>query len=193
MESRVRLVPLFTTFVLAAAPGTPAQTADGTPNSALLPCGLRNPVPGGIFAGHPEGTGLDLADSPRPVHAVLGVTLDYAEWGHTRWKSPKDTAFSVRVKLEKPIPWRDRHVTHLYYTHLSSLTLERAESDDSEIRIRGGQRLGTSGTANGSPHLHLGFLLDGNVEQDSWDGLLSDAQIPELFGRARNGTSLPKN
>ena len=41
------------------------------------------------------------------------------------------------------------------------------------------------------PHLHIGFLLDGKVEQDSWDGILTEADVRVLFGGYRNGEKLP--
>jgi hypothetical protein len=42
------------------------------------------------------------------------------------------------------------------------------------------------------PHLHLGLLLDGMVEQDSWDGILVEGDIRKLFGGYKNGELLPK-
>jgi hypothetical protein len=41
------------------------------------------------------------------------------------------------------------------------------------------------------PHLHLGLLLDGLVEQDSWDGILREEGIRQLFGGYKNGELLP--
>lgn len=39
------------------------------------------------------------------VFALAAGTLDYSEWGHTRWTTDKDTAFSVRLALDEPINW----------------------------------------------------------------------------------------
>jgi hypothetical protein len=40
------------------------------------------------------------------------------------------------------------------------------------------------------PHLHLGLLLDGNVEQDSWHFLLREAEVRRVLGGYRHGEVL---
>lgn len=175
----------------------PNTTVDAFPaapekeRSALLPSGLYNPMPGGVFAGYRADTGLDIAGSPRPVYAIAAGTLDYSEWGHTLWTGPTDTANCVRFKLDTPVPWKGRQITHVYYAHLSELEYHQAEGAAERIRIEGGERLGISGKARGSPHLHIGLLLDGEVEQYAGTFLFED-EIRELFGGFKNGKSLPK-
>lgn len=171
------------------APVAPA--APGKERSALLPSGFYNPMPGGVFAGYRADTGLDIAGSPRPVYAIAAGTLDYSEWGHTLWIGPKDTAYCIRFQLDTPIPWKGRQITHVYYAHLSELEYHQAEGATERIRIEGGERLGISGKARGSPHLHIGLLLDGEVEQYAGTFLFED-EIRELFGGFKNGRSLPK-
>lgn len=158
--------------------------------SSLLPSGFYNPMPGGVFAGYRADTGLDIAGSPRPVYAIAAGTLDYSEPGHTLWTGPRDTANCVRFKLDAPIAWKGRQITHVYYAHLSSLDYHQAEGSKERRHIEGGERLGLSGVARGSPHLHIGLLLDGEVEQYSGTFLFED-EIRELLGGYKNGKKLP--
>lgn len=148
-------------------------------------------MPGGVFAGYKADTGLDIAGSPRPVYAIAAGSLDYSEAGHTLWTGRGDTPNCIRIRLDVPIPWKGKKVTHLYYAHLSELEYHQAEGSSKRQIIEAGERLGMSGKARGSPHLHLGFLLDGEVEQYSGTFLLED-EIRELLGGFKNGKSLPK-
>jgi hypothetical protein len=148
---------------------------------------LRSPIPGGILGGWSGDTGLDVSASFRPVHAIASGTLDYSEPGHTRWTGGKDTPNSVRLKLDAPIVWKNRRITHVYYTHLSHLETVQAEGAASPKHVEAGELLGVSGIGNGVPHLHVGLLLDDRVEQDSWDTLLVEGEIRKVFGGYRNG------
>jgi hypothetical protein len=127
------------------------------------------------------------------VYAIADGTLEYSENGHTRWVDPRrgDTPGSVRLRLHTPLAWRGHQVTHVYYTHMSKLAFAMAEGAVPAIEVRGGQELGTSGSARGMPHLHLGLLLDNHVEQDTWDSLLTEGEIRQLFGGYKNGERLP--
>ena len=189
-----------TTTTSEAAPieTTPAEDeivvvelASTEPKSGLIRNGFANPIPHGTFAGYAGDTGLDIASPPRPVYAIASGTMDYSEWGHTRWVGKNDTAFSVRITLDAPIAWKSRHITHLYYTHLSAIAVEQAESSKTKHHVVAGERIGTSGVANGLPHLHLGLLLDGDVEQSSWDTILTEKDIRVVLGGYKNGDVLP--
>jgi murein DD-endopeptidase MepM/ murein hydrolase activator NlpD len=170
-------------LLLVAAP-PPAR-------SGPLRSGLSNPMPGGTMAGYAGDTGLDIAGLRLPVYAIAAGTLDYSERGHTLWTGRGDTPNCVRVALDQPIAWRGRRITHVYYAHLSELAFAKAEGSAERIHVDAGDRLGTSGFGRGSPHLHLGLLLDGNVEQDSWDDLLTEDAVREVLGRYRAGERLP--
>lgn len=159
--------------------------------SGLLPSGFYNPMPGGVFAGYRADTGLDIAGSPRPVYAIQSGTLDYSEPGHTLWTGPKDTANCVRFALDTPIAWKGRKITHVYYAHLSALEYHQAEGSKERRHIEGGELLGRSGIANHSPHLHIGLLLDGEVEQ-YWGTFLLEDEVRKVLGGYRNGTTLPR-
>jgi hypothetical protein len=161
------------------------------PRPGKLPSGLWNPMPGGVVAGYRADTGLDVMGIKKPVFAIGAGFVDYAEFGHTLWTGPRDTAYCVRIELDTPIPYEGRKVTHVYYAHLSELAHVQPEGAKPRLRVEGGQRLGTSGVANGSWHLHLGFLLDGEVEQYRGTFLFED-EIRQVMGRYRNGTKLPE-
>jgi len=149
-------------------------------------------MPGGVVAGYRADTGLDVMGIKKPVYAIASGTIDYAEYGHTLWTRPQDTAYCIRIKLDTPIPYKGRSVTHIYYAHLSELVAEQPEGSKTQMRVEGGQRLGTSGVANGSWHLHLGFLLDGDVDQRYWGTFLLEDAIRDVMGKYRNKTKLPE-
>ena len=161
------------------------------PRSRPLRNGFFNPMPGGVMAGYQADTGLDIAGSPRPVFALASGTLDYSEPGHTLWTGASDTASCVRFELDAPIPWKGRQITHVYYAHLSKLAHLQPEGTTPRRHVEAGELLGSSGVANHSPHLHIGLLLDGEVEQYRGTFLLAD-EIRKVIGGYRNGDVLPK-
>ncbi len=175
--------------------GTEAEVAPAVneaplPRSLALPNGLHNPMPGGTLAGYAADTGLDIAGSPRPVFAIAAGTLDYAEAGHTLWTGRHDTPFTIRFALDQPIRFGDRTVTHVYYGHLSKLAHVQHEGDAARRHVEAGEYLGMSGVARGSPHLHIGLLLDGDVSQD-WGTFLSADDVRRILGGFPNKTRLP--
>lgn len=177
----------------------PVMASTGTPekkvaiSGALRAPGIHDPMPGGFLGGWGGDTGLDIAGDHLPVYALAAGTLDYAEWGHTRWTRKPDTAFSVRIRFDTPIPWNGHQITHAYYTHLSAVEVEVKEGADAGARqhVVAGERIGVSGIGNGTPHLHLGLLLDNQVEQDSWEFILREGEVRKVMGGYANGTRLP--
>lgn len=147
-------------------------------------------MPGGILGGYQGDTGLDIAGDRLEVFAVASGTLDYSERGHTIWTRGKDTPLSVRIELDEPIVWGNERVTHMYYTHLSKLETEQAEGAPRRRHVVAGERIGISGVGNGVPHLHLGLLLDGQVEQDSWTYILREGDVRKVLGGYKNGERL---
>lgn len=150
-------------------------------------------MPGGVIAGYQADTGLDIAGTPRPVFAIAAGTLDYSEPGHTLWTGPSDTANCVRFELDIPIPYKGRRITHVYYAHLSRLETLQREGEGTRRHVEAGEVLGVSGQARHSPHLHIGLLLDGNVEQAEWGTFLLADQIRAVLGGFRNGDRLPRD
>jgi murein DD-endopeptidase MepM/ murein hydrolase activator NlpD len=175
-----------------AAPSAPSAPPEPEgPRSAPLRSGFYNPMPGGVMAGYQADTGLDIAGSPRPVYALASGTLDYSEPGHTLWTGASDTANCARFELDAPIPWKGRRITHVYYAHLSRLEHLQPEGATPRRHVEAGELLGRSGVANHSPHLHIGLLLDGEVEQ-TWGTFLLADEIRRVLGGYRNGDILPK-
>jgi murein DD-endopeptidase MepM/ murein hydrolase activator NlpD len=148
-------------------------------------------MPGGFFGGWNGDTGLDIAGNHLDVYAVAAGTLDYSEWGHTLWTRGRDTPYSVRIALDVPIAWGDHRITHVYYTHLSRVDTTQTEGAPARKHVDAGEHIGTSGIGNGVPHLHLGFLLDDQVEQDSWTYILREGEIRKVLGNYKNGELLP--
>jgi murein DD-endopeptidase MepM/ murein hydrolase activator NlpD len=167
-----------------------AAPADDAPRTGTLRSGLHNPMPGGLLAGYAADTGLDIAGSPRPVFAIAAGTLDYSEAGHTLWTGPRDSHFTIRFALDAPIEIGNHKVTHVYYGHLSRLAYEQHEGATERRHVAAGEFLGISGVARGSPHLHVGLLLDGQVEQD-WGTFLLEDDVRKILGPYRNGVRLP--
>ncbi|CAN5453407.1 hypothetical protein BH09MYX1_BH09MYX1_48610 [soil metagenome] len=180
----------------AAMPGPDlSDLAPAIPPELLSPAlrnaSLRSPMPGGSIGGWYGDTGVDISGRYLAVYAIGDGTLDYSERGHTRWTGPGDTAFSVRLKLEPPISWKGRKVTHVYYTHLSAVVTNQPEAASAKKRVVAGEPIATSGIGNGVPHLHLGLLLDDEVEQDSWEFILREDAVRAVMGGYKNGETLP--
>lgn len=169
----------------------PTLAADAARSPELRNAALRSPMPGGWVGGWAGDTGLDVAGRRLAVYAIASGTLDYSERGHTLWTSGRDTPNSVRIALDAPIPWRGHRITHVYYTHLSSLETVQAEGAAARKHVVAGERIGVSGIGNGVPHLHLGLLLDGQVEQDSWTFILREDEVRKVLGGYKNGERLP--
>jgi murein DD-endopeptidase MepM/ murein hydrolase activator NlpD len=148
-------------------------------------------MPGGFLGGWDGDTGLDIAGNRLDVYAIGAGTLDYSEWGHTLWTRGRDTPFSVRLALDEPIPWGNHRITHVYYTHLSEVETTQAEGVTNRKHVVAGEKLGVSGIGNGVPHLHIGLLLDGQVEQDSWTFILREGEVRKVMGNYKNGELLP--
>jgi hypothetical protein len=148
-------------------------------------------MPGGSVGGWYGDTGVDISGRFLPVHAVADGVLEYSEWGHTLWTQKGDTPFSIRLRLDVPIAFGAHRITHVYYTHLSHVVQNQPEGTSSPKHVVAGERIATSGIGNHVAHLHLGFLLDNQVEQDSWEFILRDDAIRKVLGGYRNGEVLP--
>ena len=147
-------------------------------------------MPGGSCGGYAGDTGLDIMGRFQPVYAIGDGVLEYSEWGHTLWRGPDDTAYSVRLRLDHPITFGTHRVTHAYYTHLSAVVTVQPEASPTKKHVSAGERIATSGVANHVAHLHLGLLLDDEVEQDSWTFILREDEVRRVLGGYRNGDVL---
>jgi murein DD-endopeptidase MepM/ murein hydrolase activator NlpD len=123
------------------------------------------------------------------VYAMGAGRILYSEPGHTLWAGRHDDDNAVLLELDTPVPYRGRRITHVWYAHLSALRFEQAYGLPGP-RVAAGERLGTSGTANGCPHLHVGLLLNRHIRQrHEW--LLRDDEIRSVLGY-RRGQRLPR-
>lgn len=172
-----------------ASPGGAGDAAQSSPR--LLNKQLHSPMPGGQMAGYYGDTGLDIAGRYQPVYAIAAGTLDYAERGHTVWRGPRDTDYCVRIELDQPIEYRGKRITHLYYAHLSAVAIPQAEGALPRRHVEAGERLGVSGIANGVPHLHLGLILDGRVDQEYYADVLREWEVRAVLGGYRKDARLP--
>lgn len=152
--------------------------------------GLFSPMPGGVFAGYSGDTGLDIAGDHLNIYAVASGTLDYSEHGHTMWVNPPDTGNSIRLRLDNPMTYNGRFITHIWMTHLSKLQYQ-VSNGNPRVHVNGGDLLGVSGLGNKNPHLHIGFLLDNDVSQNNPHNYLSEDEIRKLMGNYNNGEKLP--
>lgn len=184
-------VLLLMTVAFVAGAQAPPAPPPKVRSPALRDPRFHSPMPGGGLGGWYGDTGIDISANFLPVYAIAAGTLDYSERGHTRWTSGRDTPFSVRLALDQPVEWGTHRVTHVYYTHLSALEFTQAEGATERRHVDAGERLGVSGIGNGTPHLHLGLLLDGQVEQDSWEFILREDAVRKVLGGYRNGEVLP--
>lgn len=114
----------------------------------------------GIGYEHP---GVDLhAPIGTPVYAVANGTIQYSEWGHTVNKGSHETAYSVKIKLDKPFTRNGVKYICAYYTHMSKLVYDVPEKSNKSntIHVKPGDLIGYSGTANYCAHLHFSFEGD---------------------------------
>ncbi len=194
-EPRVSEPAAASSTPLTVAVAAPAPAESPIPPELLSPplrnSALRSPMPGGYVGGWYGDTGVDIAGHFLPVYAIADGELEYSEHGHTLWTGRGDTAYSIRLRLDAPIAFGAHKVTHVYYTHLSALVTEQSESSKTKKHVVAGERIAASGIGNGVPHLHLGLLLDGEVEQDSWTFILREDAIRKVMGGYKNGELLP--
>lgn len=94
----------------------------------------------------------------------------YSEKGHTPWKIPPDTPYSILIKLDTPISCGGATRYYMWYTHMSfleyyvKLTSEYAtqfgKTPVPQFHIAVGAYLGKTGLGNKSPHLHFGVVTN---------------------------------
>lgn len=181
----------FVALVVVASGASIATPSPPATSAPLRNTALHSPMPGGFMGGWQGDTGVDISGNFLPVYAIAAGTLEYSEWGHTRWRTAPDTPFSVRLRLDAPIGVGTHKVTHVYYTHLSAVVTNQPESSLVKKHVAAGELIATSGIGNHVPHLHLGLLLDDQVEQDSWEFILREDAVRQVMGGYRNGERLP--
>ena len=104
---------------------------------------------------------MDISTSiGTPVIAAGSGKIIYSEIGHVIQQGPQDTKFTVLIELDTPVVYEGKTVRYVYNTHLSNVNYKVKEGDGQNIHVDAGEVIGTSGIANGSPHLHFGLIID---------------------------------
>lgn len=134
--------------------------------------GLMRPI-SGIDRGYSADEGLDIgAIIGTPVYSPCNGTFVYSEYGHTPWgrskfgKKKDDTPYSIGITLDKPIVFNNKIITYLFLTHLSKLVYDIPNGKGGQ-KVKMGELIGYTGTANDSPHLHIGF----SPSKNKWEPL----------------------
>lgn len=125
----------------------------------------------GTDAGYVGDEGLDVgAPIGTPVYAPCDGTIRYSEFGHTPWGQTKwgpnrdDTCYSIGIDMSKSVSYAGKTISYIFLTHLSKL-IYNVPSGSGGRAVKAGELIAYSGTANGSPHLHIG------LSPSSWNPL----------------------
>ncbi|MCL2423530.1 MAG: peptidase inhibitor family I36 protein [Micrococcales bacterium] len=153
----------------------------------FLPGGSSSPTSKGLYRpisgtdiGNAGDSGLDIsAPKGTPVYAVADATINYAEYGHTPWTTPPDTPYSIGMTLDTPVVVNGVEYRYVFYTHLSSLDINKKDGSSTVVRVKKGQLIGRSGLGRAVPHLHISFYQSrSNLKY------LSMEETRKLFGSA---------
>lgn len=139
----------------------------------------------GTDAGYDGDEGLDVsAPMGTPVYAPCNGTMRYSEYGHTPWGRSKfgsrrdDTPYSIGIDMANPVQYGGKNISYIFLTHLSKLVYN-VPSGSGGKAIKAGEIIAYSGTANDSPHLHIG------LSPSSWSPLPM-SQVRSFFN-SRSG------
>ena len=120
----------------------------------------------GIYKFVYEHYGIDImAPFGTPVYAPVSGQLVYSEWGHTQNQNCNETAYSVKIKLDKPFSYAGYSINYIYMTHMMGITSHCAQSNCNR-RINQGELIGFVGWANAT-HLHVTFCVDSGCGSNS--------------------------
>lgn len=168
--TRLVLVGNYYTGMFSASSGTASITIDG---NTVYYNGLIRCI-NGTDQGYESDEGLDIgAPIGTPVYAPCNCTIRYSEHGHTPWTGPNDTAYSIGLYMDQPVQWAGKNIEYIFLTHLSRLVYNVPNGSGGQ-RVVTGQLLAYSGTANSSPHLHIG------LSPRSWSPLRNN-QVRDFF------------
>ena len=134
----------------------------------------------GTDAGYEADEGLDVA-APigTPVYSPCDGTFVYSERGHTPWGIDKfgrkkdDTPYSIGINMNTPVQYGGKTISYIFLTHLSKLVYHIPKGQGGQT-VTAGQHIAYSGTANDSPHLHIG------LSPSSWNPLRNN-QVRAFF------------
>lgn len=125
----------------------------------------------GTDAGYVRDEGLDVsAPIGTPVYSPCNGTIRYSEYGHTPWGQTKfgskrdDTPWSIGIDMSNSVQYAGKTISYVFLTHLSRLVYD-VPSGSGGRPVKAGELIAYSGTANDSPHLHIG------LSPSSWNPL----------------------
>lgn len=120
----------------------------------------------GIYKFVYEHYGIDImAPFGTPVYAPVSGQLVYSEWGHTQNQNCNETAYSVKIKLDKPFNYNGYSINYIYMTHMMGIVSHCSQSSCNR-RINQGEIIGFVGWANAT-HLHVTFCVDSGCGSNS--------------------------
>jgi len=137
--------------------------------SASSSFGFASPMKSGTTQGTGyEHAGLDIhAPIGTPIYAVADGKITYSEYGHTENTGSHETAYSVKILLDKPFNYGGVTYISAYYTHMQKNLVynvacnKHGGTKSNTISVKKGDLIGYSGTANYAGHLH--FAFEGNA------------------------------
>lgn len=144
---------------------------------------------GGTYSYVYEHLGIDImAKFGTPIYSPVDAILVYSTWGNTVNTGSDETAYSVTLKLEKPVKFAGVSIGHIFMTHMSGIRY-RCEWGQCNKKVKKGELLGFVGNAAGSassggwaPHLHMTYY-----PYDNYGGGLYTANMEKLYN-IKSGT-----
>lgn len=137
----------------------------------------------GTDAGYSADEGLDIsAPIGTPVYAPCNGIIRYSEYGHTPWGVSKwgsrhdDTPYSIGINMDTSVSYAGKNINYIFLTHLSKLVYNIPDGSGGRP-VSTGELIAYSGTANNSPHLHIG------LSNRNWDPLRND-EVRAFFNSA---------
>ena len=141
---------------------------------------LMRPI-SGVDRGYAADEGLDIvAPIGTPIYSPCDGTFVYSEFGHTPWGRTKfgtkkdDTAYSIGININTPFNYAGKTISYIFLTHLSKLVYNIPSGKGGQ-QVKAGELIAYSGTANDSPHLHIG------LSPANWNPLRND-EVRAVFG-----------
>jgi len=134
----------------------------------------------GKDAGYEADEGLDIA-APigTEIYSPCNGIIRYSEYGHTPWgiskfgADRKDTPYSIGINMSTSVNYAGKNISYIFLTHLSKLKYNVPDGSGGRT-VKQGELIGWSGTANSSPHLHIG------LSPSSWSPLRNN-QVRSFF------------
>lgn len=150
--------------------------------------GLMRPI-NGTDKGYESDEGLDVESKVgEPIYSPCDGTFVYSETGHTPWgrdkwgKKGDDTPYCIGINMDKPLTYNGKSYRYMFLAHLAKVVYDIPDGKGGQ-KVKTGELIGYCGTANDSPHLHIG--LSGSKEE--WSPLRM-VDVRKVFGSSAGST-----